>query len=148
MPTNWVVVMGAYLHWVIRIKRYPGRAHGKQGRLKKDKPIPLVDLYEQEAKNTRTATEGPRLDGDESSSDEGGDESSQEDEEAGEESAEGAPTAGDFEVQAGWHVLSEHASSEEEWTRIKKNTTGRRSGWRTSGTRLLLAGISETTGSG
>jgi len=74
--------------------------------LKKDKPVPLVDLYEQEAQNARTATEGPRLDGDESSADEGGNESSQEDGEAGEESAEGAPTAGDFEVQAGWHVMS------------------------------------------
>ena len=55
---NWVIVMGAYLHWVIRIKRYPGRAHGKQGRLKKDKPVPLLDLNKAERWFRKAADEG------------------------------------------------------------------------------------------
>ena len=55
------IIEASYSHWALSIQRFPARSNGKQGRKKKDKGIPLADLFEQEAKEARRTRGEDRL---------------------------------------------------------------------------------------
>ena len=105
-------------------RRFPGRAHGNQGRRKKGPGVPLSDLYEKEAREASKQA-GMLLEesDDDSSVEEEG--ALSEDEEGDGQGADendftGQMEVGDFEVPPGWLLLPEPASPEDEWASMKK----------------------------
>lgn len=109
----------AFEHWEGTMNRFPGRAHGHQGRKKKEKTgESLSDYYQSLSKQGKEA--GRLLD---SSSDEDDETEGAGDEppdDSGEESAGPDYTeVGDFECPQGWRVLDEPAENAADWDALK-----------------------------
>ena len=112
-PVIMSICFEAFDHWASVMQRFPGRAHGHQGRKKKGSPGSLSDFYEDLSKTARAAGGGGRLI--ESSDEEDGDSEAhgaEQDADADNEMG-GVTGVGDYEVKAGWHVLNEPASTPE-----------------------------------
>ena len=109
----------AFEHWEGTMNRFPGRAHGHQGRKKKEKTgESLSGYYQSLSKQGKEA--GRLLD---SSSDEDDETEGAGDEppdDSGEESAGPDYTeVGDFECPQGWRVLDEPAENAADWDALK-----------------------------
>ena len=112
----------AYDHWETNLQRFPGRAHGKQGRKKKGSAGTPSDYYEKLSKTAKASGGGARLI--ESSDEEEEEEEERDMEEAGAEDASNDEpdysSVGSYEVQNGWEVLDDPAPTSEEWDAMKE----------------------------
>ena len=118
-PVLLEICTEAFEHWEGTMNRFPGRAHGHQGRKKKEKTgESLSDYYQSLSKQGKEA--GRLLD---SSSDEDDETEGAGDEppdDSGEESAGPDYTeVGDFECPQGWRVLDEPAENAADWDALK-----------------------------
>ena len=111
----------AFDHGTSVIQRFPGRAHGHQGRNKKGSPGLLSDLYEDLSKIARAAGGGGRLI--ESGDEEDGDSEARGAEQDADADSEmdDVTGVGDYEVKAGWHELNEPACTPELWSAMKED---------------------------
>jgi hypothetical protein len=113
-----IIVDRSYTRWTQFTARYPGRAHGKQGRKKKSEPMQLADLFDLQAKVPVGSILIEESDGEGGDEDDGTMEDDAEDEE--EEEEEEFAVVGDFEPPAGWVVLAEPAEDSAAWSKAKK----------------------------
>jgi hypothetical protein len=131
------IVESAFSHWELTMQRFPARSNGKQGRKKKDKGIPLADLFEKEAKEARRSRGFGRLldESDDSTDDDDDDGTGSNDAElraAGGGVSAGASerddetdenqflSIGDYEIPFGWEALERPAETASEWKSMQK----------------------------